>query len=114
MKYQRFLVLLIAFLIIFIVSVTYNEAQSEDTWAISTVDSTGYVGYFTSIAIDSNNKIHISYCDGTNDALKYATNVLGSWTTYTIDSPGYAGESTSIAIDLNYRCLAPCFFHVFL
>ena len=32
--------------------------------------------YDTSIAIDSNNKVHISYYDGTNDDLKYATNVI--------------------------------------
>ena len=44
-----------------------------------TLDSIGYVGGYSSIAIDSNNKVYISYYDTTNGDLKYATNVSGSW-----------------------------------
>ena len=32
------------------------------------------MGEWTSIAIDSNGKVHISYLDDTNNDLKYATN----------------------------------------
>ena len=67
------------------------------------------VGSFTSIAIDSNGYVHISYYDCgeltggfcTKGDLKYATNASGSWKTYTIDSEGDVGEWTSIAIDSN-------------
>jgi hypothetical protein len=60
-------------------------------WAISTID-TGGVGLYTSIAVDSNNHVHISYYDGTNHALKYATNAPGDWAVSTIDSTGDVGQ----------------------
>ncbi|MBI4689198.1 MAG: hypothetical protein HY754_02855, partial [Nitrospirae bacterium] len=68
-----------------------------------TIDSTDTAGQYTSIATDSNKKIHISYYDATNDNLKYATNSSGSWVTSTIDSTDSVGEYTSIAIDSNNR-----------
>ena len=49
------------------------------TWQTFVLDSTGDVGYFTSIAVDKNDKIHISYLDNTNRVLKYATNTTGAW-----------------------------------
>ncbi|MBI5747948.1 MAG: hypothetical protein HZA00_02405 [Nitrospinae bacterium] len=68
-------------------------------WKISSIDSTGDVGEYSSIAIDSNNKTHISYYDKTNYALKYATNVSGSWITSVIENTNM--KYTSIAIDSN-------------
>lgn len=54
-----------------------------------------------SIALDSNDKVHISYFDETNWDLKYATNTSGSWEIFTLDSDGLVGEHTSIALDSN-------------
>ena len=42
-------------------------------WSYAEGDICGTGGY-TSIAIDSDNYVHISYYDATNDSLKYATN----------------------------------------
>ncbi|MBI5409459.1 MAG: putative metal-binding motif-containing protein [Nitrospirae bacterium] len=58
----------------------------------------------SSIAIDSNNKVHISYYDSTNGGLKYATNASGAWIAYALDSTKrYVGRYASIAIDSNDR-----------
>ena len=57
------------------------------------------MGFGISMAIDSNNKVHISYPASTSSALKYATNASGSWVTSTIGSGGLVGDYSSIAID---------------
>ncbi len=66
---------------------------------IVTVDSTGLVGRYTSIATDSYGVVHISYYDSEKGDLKYATNPDGIWDVSTIDRQGVVGWSTSIAID---------------
>ena len=48
-------------------------------WTIETVDSTGNVGWDTSIALDTSNYPHISYFDDTNDDLKYAHMISSGW-----------------------------------
>ena len=65
------------------------------------VDSGSNVGYYTSIALDSNGYKHISYYHLTNDDLMYATDKSGSWVTTSIDTSGIVGYYTSIAIDSN-------------
>ena len=52
---------------------------------------TGDVGMYTSIAVDSQDKVHISYYDCTNGDLKYITNATGSWVSETLDSTGDVG-----------------------
>ncbi|MEW6407977.1 MAG: chitobiase/beta-hexosaminidase C-terminal domain-containing protein [Patescibacteria group bacterium] len=72
-----------------------------DGWYCRVIDSPGNVGGWSSIALDSNEKVHISYCDDTNYALRYATNSAGSWITSTLDSSG--GAWSSLAIDPNNK-----------
>ena len=80
--------------------------NATGSWVISDVDiwSGGFVSYrdaYISIAIDSNNKAHMSYFNNYNEDLKYATNASGSWVTSVIDWSGRVGMFTSIAVDSN-------------
>jgi preprotein translocase subunit Sec61beta len=68
---------------------------------ISTLDSVGFVGFYTSIAIGADGLGLISSWDGTNSDLKVAHCVDTACTsaiTNTLDSGGSVGKHTSIAI----------------
>jgi ELWxxDGT repeat protein len=77
-----------------------GDDGSGVTWSNLIIDSAGDVGQYSSIAIDSNDNLHISYFDMNNGALKYATYDGSSWTTTTVDM-GDVGLYSSIAIDSN-------------
>ena len=81
-----------------VVHISYYDYSNDDlkycnntagSWSCSTIDSSGDVGRDTSLALDSNNKAHISYYDDFfNFDLKYCNNTAGSWSCSTIDSSG--------------------------
>lgn len=71
-------------------------------WDTVTVDGDGVVGQYSSLVVDANGRIHISYRDDTNGALKYATCTAGcdaatGWKTVAVDTAGNVGEHTSLA-----------------
>ncbi len=92
-----------------VLNVPANDSSSRSTildfasWIYATLDSAGDVGDDNSIAADSYNTVHISYYDGTNGDLRYATNAGGSWICRTLDSAGDVGIDTSIAVDSNNK-----------
>ena len=86
-------------------------------WVVSRVDDADNVGRHTSLALDSNDKAHISYYDEQNFNLKYATDLSGSWEMITLDSSGgageYVGEYSSISVDSNNRPHIAYHFRIF-
>jgi hypothetical protein len=87
------------------VHISYYDATNQDqkyatnasgSWVTQTIDSEGNVGGFTSLAVDSNNKVHISYGGG---YIKYATNTSGLWLNQTVD----VGYYPSLAVDSNNK-----------
>ena len=83
-------------------TVQFNGSGSydpEDDWKITSVDGGAFVGTYTSIALDSNDRPHISYYDNTNENLKYARWTGSNWVIETVDSPGSVGRFSSIALD---------------
>ncbi len=73
------------------------------SWQRTTVDSTGEVGYYTSLAISPDDGYaRISYQDDTNGDLKFVQCTNDDCSTKnitTVDSAGYVGEYTSLAIN---------------
>ncbi len=85
-----------------IVSICFINFTSAQNWIIETIASMGpgtSIGNYCTIAIDSENVIHISHYDLTNENLLYTTNYSGSWTTEVVDSEGRVGEYCAIAVD---------------
>jgi len=89
---------------VLMLSAALSFSQPRDSTArtmfvtIDVVDSVGDVGQYSSIELDTNDSIHISYRDTTNSNLKYATNESGTWLSYTIDGIGNVGGYTSIDV----------------
>jgi hypothetical protein len=80
---------------------TYDDSTSS--WSTPlTLDSAGVVGAQSSLAIDSNENLHVTYFDWTNLNLEYMTFNGSSWSTpVTLDSTDDVGFQSSLAIDSN-------------
>lgn len=73
------------------------KACASTAWS-SSITSVGYFGFIakTSLALDSNYHVHISYYDGTNKYLYYVANYAGTWSTWKIDSGVYGFPSLAV------------------
>jgi len=80
-----------------------SSSTRGNVWNIEQVDIQGDVGQYTSIALDSNDRPHISYHDNTDNELKYAKWNGTAWEIEMIDTTGDTGKYTSIAVDSNDR-----------
>ena len=92
-----------------------KEKEKEKEWKLTTIDDPGDVGQFSSLAIDSNNKLHVTYFDATNEDLKYATydTTASSWSPPITAGGGVGvGQYSSLAIDSNDK-LHVTYFDIF-
>jgi hypothetical protein len=80
----------------------YRDEGSLE-WVFDEVDTTGDVGQYVDMAIDSTGIPHISYYDASRSALIYATrnSINTTWVTATLDNNGDVGLFTSIALNPN-------------
>ena len=80
-------------------------AETDSGWVLHLVDEGAHVGYGSSLALDSSDYPHISYCDRGNGNLMYAwwdgtlNGGVPVWDITTVDSMGDLWGYTSLALD---------------
>jgi hypothetical protein len=84
-------------------SVLKVATNTSGTWDGRIIDRESHLGGFASMAVDSADRVHISYLDSAKQALKYATNASGVWAKSIIDTVGGEAAGTSIAVDATDR-----------
>ena len=83
-----------------------SDDDDSSAWTQEVVDLNQSAGLFSSLAVGLDGTVHISYYDGSNGSLKYASHVFGSWSQETVDVPlgdqfnsTYSDFNTAIALD---------------
>jgi PGF-pre-PGF domain-containing protein len=98
-KIMRYIILL-ALVALLLGVVSAQPLPAKLGWNITTVDSGGNVGSYSSLALDDEGYPHISYFDADpNFDLKYAVWNGSAWSNETVDSGGPVGGYISLALD---------------
>jgi len=79
-------------IVLLVIFPLFSAMSFADDWQIDFVDTYGYVGHYTSIALDSGDNPHISYWGYTNGDLKYAFWNGSYWDISAVDTEGSVGE----------------------
>jgi Secretion system C-terminal sorting domain len=74
-------------------------AVPASAFVIETVDTTSSSGWYTSLEIDANDGLHVSYYEYSSGDLKYAKQIGGTWSIETVDAVGDVGFRTALALD---------------
>ncbi len=77
----------------------YHAWYDGTAWQVETVDNSGSVGLYTSMAIGADGHLHISYYDERNGLLKHAYQDGTSWQIETVGITGGTNNWTSLALD---------------
>ncbi|UCE66256.1 MAG: IPTL-CTERM sorting domain-containing protein [Candidatus Zixiibacteriota bacterium] len=94
----------LSILLLLIFGLAGTSAMADGTWFVETVDADGWVGYYSSLGLDSGNKPHICYRrESPGEYLKYAYHDGSSWNIEIADSFGNVGGYVSLAIASNDR-----------
>jgi hypothetical protein len=75
----------------------YHDGSNWVTQAIDT--TTTYVGCDSSIAIDHNGHVHVTYRHHTNKDQMIGSNISGTWQRYTVDGGSGVGYYSDIVVD---------------
>lgn len=73
--------------------------ETEQGWALTTVDSKVSVGLDVSAAVGADGAVHVAYLDFADGDLRYARGTSGSWEVEVVDSEGFTGNDPSLALD---------------
>jgi hypothetical protein len=68
----------------------YYAYNNGAAWTYEIADNSDGVGLYASLALDSNNRPHISYYDAATGSLKYARKLGNTWETFALDTPNMA------------------------
>jgi fibronectin type 3 domain-containing protein len=79
----------------------YLGYATNSPWRMKTIQTLGTVGSSTSLAIDAQGALHMSYYDVSNTDLRYANNSGGAWSSIALDSTNQVGSSNRLALDAN-------------
>ena len=79
-------------------TINYTTNQGG-RWSSTNISDVTKNAFDPAIALDSNDKAHVSYFRETGNNLIYASNSGGSWNMEIVDEPGNQGKYSSIAVD---------------
>ena len=84
--------------------VSTEEIVDSGMWLFETIDMSGDVGFYSSIAVDSDDMPSIAYYDRQYTNLNVISKKDENWVRYTVDDSGDVGRYASLAFD-NQGCM---------